>query len=64
MRALPDTSVLIGDEPPGDVEAAISVVSLAELHYGALVAADDDERAPDQPSGCGRGRVRPAAGHA
>jgi len=45
VRALLDTSVLIGDLPPGDVEAAISVVSLTELHYGVLVAADDDERA-------------------
>jgi predicted nucleic acid-binding protein len=44
VRALLDTSVLIGEEPPGDVEAAISVASLTELHYGALVAADDDER--------------------
>ncbi len=40
-----DTSVLIGDEPPAGVEAAISVASLAELHFGALVATDDDERA-------------------
>lgn len=45
MRVLLDTSVLIGDEPPPDVEAAISVASLAELHFGVLVAADDDERA-------------------
>ncbi|MGH2853262.1 MAG: PIN domain-containing protein [Solirubrobacteraceae bacterium] len=45
MRALLDTSVLIGDEPPPDIEAAISVASLAELHFGVLVAADDDERA-------------------
>jgi hypothetical protein len=46
MRALLDTSVLIGgDLPPEDVEAAISVASLAELHFGVLVAADDDERA-------------------
>src|SRR5271165_6438467 len=45
MRALLDTSVLIGDEPPPDVEAAISVASLAELHFGVLVAADNDERA-------------------
>lgn len=44
MRALLDTSVLIGDEPAGEVEAAISVVSLTELHYGVLVATDDDER--------------------
>ncbi len=45
MRALLDTSVLIGEEPPPDVEAAISVASLAELHFGVLVAVDDDERA-------------------
>jgi toxin FitB len=45
MRALLDTSVLIGEEPPPDIEAAISVASLAELHFGVLVAADDDERA-------------------
>ncbi len=44
MRALLDTSVLIGEEPPPDVEAAISVASLAELHFSLLVAADDDER--------------------
>lgn len=45
MRALLDTSVLIGDEPPPNVEAAISVASLAELHFGVLIATDDDERA-------------------
>lgn len=45
MRALLDTSVLIGDRAPGDIEAAISVASLAELHFGVLVAGDDDERA-------------------
>jgi toxin FitB len=45
MRVLLDTSVLIGDEPPPDVEAAISVASIAELHFGVLVAADGDERA-------------------
>lgn len=45
MRVLLDTSVLIGDEPPPDVEAAISVASIAELHFGVLIAADDDERA-------------------
>ncbi len=45
MRVLLDTSVLIGEEPPADVEAAISVASLAELHFGVLVADDDDERA-------------------
>lgn len=45
MRALLDTSVLIGEEPVVDVEAAISVVSLTELHFGALLAKDEDERA-------------------
>lgn len=45
MRALLDTSVLIGEEPPADIEAAISVVSLTELHFGALIATDEDERA-------------------
>ncbi|EUA20598.1 putative pilT domain protein [Mycobacterium xenopi 3993] len=45
MRAIVDTSVLIGEEPPSRVEAAISVASIAELHFGVLVAADDDERA-------------------
>ncbi|UQX11505.1 PIN domain-containing protein [Candidatus Mycobacterium methanotrophicum] len=45
MRALVDTSILIGEEPPPDVEAAISVASIAELHFGVLVTADDDERA-------------------
>jgi predicted nucleic acid-binding protein len=45
MRALLDTLVLISGQAPGDVEAAISVASLAELHFGVLVADDDDERA-------------------
>jgi toxin FitB len=40
-----DTSVLIGADAPGDVEAAISVASITELHFGVLVAEDDDERA-------------------
>lgn len=45
MPALLDTSVLIrGSEDPGD-EVAISVVSLTELHFGVLVAADEDIRA-------------------
>lgn len=44
MRALLDTSVLIGTEPPGDWEAAISVASLTELHFGVLAATGDDER--------------------
>jgi predicted nucleic acid-binding protein len=45
MRALLDTCVLIGEDPPPDIEAAISVASIAELHFGVLVAIDDDERA-------------------
>lgn len=46
MRVLLDTSVLIGDlPPPEEVEAAISVASITELHFGVLVADDDDERA-------------------
>lgn len=45
MRALLDTSVLISGAAPHDVEAAISVASIAELHFGVLIAADEDERA-------------------
>jgi predicted nucleic acid-binding protein len=45
MRAVLDTSVLIADTAPHDVEAAISVVSITELHFGTLVARDNDERA-------------------
>lgn len=45
MRALLDTSVLIGAESPGDLEGAISAASLAELHFGVLVAAEEGERA-------------------
>jgi predicted nucleic acid-binding protein len=44
-RALLDTSVLIGADAPGDLEGAISAASLAELHFGVLVASDRDERA-------------------
>lgn len=41
-----DTSVLIGaTEAPVADETAISVVSLTELHFGVLVAHDDDARA-------------------
>ncbi|MGA2471611.1 MAG: PIN domain-containing protein [Solirubrobacteraceae bacterium] len=40
-----DTSVLIGAGIPEGVEGAISVASLAELHFGALIATDPDERA-------------------
>jgi len=46
MRAVLDTSVLIGGEPvPPGIESAISAVSVAELHFGLLVASDDDVRA-------------------
>lgn len=45
MRAVLDTCVLIGADAPGDLEAAISVASITELHFGVLVADDDDERA-------------------
>src|SRR3954451_9070400 len=45
MRAILDTSVLIAADSPGDLEGAISAACLAELHFGVLVAADDDERA-------------------
>ena len=44
-RVLLDTSVLIGAHDPGDLEGAISAASLAELHFGTLVASDPDERA-------------------
>ena len=45
MRAVLDTSVLIGATSPGELEGAISAASLAELHFGVLVARDPDERA-------------------
>ena len=45
MRVLLDTSVLIGGDPPSDVEAAISVASITELHFGLLVTDDAEERA-------------------
>jgi hypothetical protein len=41
-----DTSVLIGGEPvPSGLREAISAVSIAELHFGLLVARDDEARA-------------------
>lgn len=46
MKAVLDTSVLIAgglDQLDGDL--AVSAVSLAELHYGVLVASTDDLRA-------------------
>src|SRR3954471_7804706 len=46
MRALLDTSVLLGPDPgPIDGEIAISAISLAELHFGVLVASVDSVRA-------------------
>jgi toxin FitB len=45
VAVLLDTSVLIGAEAGPDEEAAISVVSLTELHFGVLIAQDDDTRA-------------------
>jgi predicted nucleic acid-binding protein len=44
-RVLLDTSVLITTVAPENVEAAISAASLAELHFGTLVAKDPDEAA-------------------
>lgn len=46
MRALLDTSVLIDPPPPADIpeEAAISVLSVAELQLGVLVADEAVER--------------------
>lgn len=46
MKALLDTSVLIAtDVPELEGELAISVASLAELHFGVLVTADGAIRA-------------------
>lgn len=45
MAVLLDTSILISAEVGPDEDAAISVVSLTELHFGVLVAKDDDTRA-------------------
>jgi predicted nucleic acid-binding protein len=44
-RVVLDTSVLIGTGDPGELEGAISAASLAELHFGTLIAGDADERA-------------------
>lgn len=46
MRVLLDTSVLLGSQPDlGDADVAISAISLAELHFGVLVARTADVRA-------------------
>jgi toxin FitB len=45
MRVVLDTSVLIGGEAlPDGIELSISTVSIAELHFGLLVA-DEEARA-------------------
>lgn len=46
MRVLLDTSVLLGPEPDlGEADIAISTISLAELHFGVLVARTAEARA-------------------
>jgi predicted nucleic acid-binding protein len=46
VRIVFDTSALIeGDELPGGIESSISTVSVAELHFGLLVAPDEQTRA-------------------
>lgn len=40
-----DTTVLIERPTSIDIEAAISTVSIAELHFGLLVAVDEEARA-------------------
>jgi predicted nucleic acid-binding protein len=46
VKALLDTSVLIATDVPAlDGELAISAVSLAELHFGVMVTADNATRA-------------------
>lgn len=45
MRAILDTSVLIADDAPEDLDIAISAVSLGELQFGLMLARSDEERA-------------------
>jgi len=46
MLSVLDTSILIAQAPvPIDGDIAISVVSIAELQFGVLVATDDERRA-------------------
>jgi predicted nucleic acid-binding protein len=45
VAVLLDTSVLIAAEKGPEEDAAISVVSLTELHFGVLVAHDEEARA-------------------
>jgi len=45
LRFLLDTSVLIEGQIPQKAETGISTVSIAELHFGLLVAGDEEARA-------------------
>ena len=46
MKALLDTSVLLGPDPgPIEAEVAISAMTLAELHFGVLVSRSAEVRA-------------------
>jgi predicted nucleic acid-binding protein len=46
MLSVLDTSILIAEAPvPVDGDIAISVVSIAELQFGVLVATEDERRA-------------------
>jgi predicted nucleic acid-binding protein len=46
VRAVLDTSIVIAtDVPPLEGELAVSAVTLAELHFGVLVAKDQNVRA-------------------
>ena len=45
MAVLLDTSVLIAADRGPEEDAAISVVSLTELHFGVLIARDEATRA-------------------
>lgn len=46
MLSVLDTSILIAEAPvPVEGDIAISVVSIAELQFGVLVATDDERRA-------------------
>jgi predicted nucleic acid-binding protein len=45
VALLLDTSVLIQGHPDPLDKVAISAVSIAELHFGVLVASDDEVRA-------------------
>jgi toxin FitB len=44
LRLVLDTSLLIGGSIPAEAEVAISAVSIAELHFGVLVAKDEGAR--------------------